>query len=68
MFLHGGWLHFVGNMLYLWIFGDNVEDRLGHGLYLVFYLGCGAVAASRKCWCSRSRRYRWSAPAAQSQA
>ncbi len=45
MFLHGGWLHFLGNMLYLWIFGDNVEDRLGHGLYLVFYLGCGTAAA-----------------------
>ena len=45
MFLHGGWLHFLGNMLYLWIFGDNVEDRLGHGRYLVFYLLCGAVAA-----------------------
>ena len=45
MFLHGGWLHFLGNMLYLWIFGDNVEDRLGHGLYLLFYLTCGAVAA-----------------------
>jgi len=45
MFLHGGWLHFLGNMLYLWIFGDNVEDRLGHGRYLLFYLGCGAAAA-----------------------
>jgi membrane associated rhomboid family serine protease len=45
MFLHGGWLHFLGNMLYLWIFGDNVEDRLGHGLYLVFYLACGVTAA-----------------------
>ena len=45
MFLHGGWLHFLGNMLYLWIFGDNVEDRLGHGPYLLFYLGCGALAA-----------------------
>jgi membrane associated rhomboid family serine protease len=45
MFLHGGWLHFLGNMLYLWIFGDNVEDRLGHGLYLVFYLACGVSAA-----------------------
>ncbi len=45
MFLHGGWLHFLGNMLYLWIFGDNVEDRLGHGGYLLFYLGCGAAAA-----------------------
>ena len=45
MFLHGGWLHFLGNMLYLWIFGDNVEDRLGHGRFLSFYLLCGAVAA-----------------------
>jgi membrane associated rhomboid family serine protease len=45
MFLHGGWLHFLGNMLYLWIFGDNVEDRLGHVRYLVFYLFCGAIAA-----------------------
>ena len=45
MFLHGGWLHFLGNMLYLWIFGDNVEDRLGHGRYLGFYLFCGAAAA-----------------------
>jgi membrane associated rhomboid family serine protease len=45
MFLHGGWLHVLGNMLYLWIFGDNVEDRMGHGRYLVFYLFCGTVAA-----------------------
>ncbi|HET7218554.1 MAG TPA: rhomboid family intramembrane serine protease [Vicinamibacterales bacterium] len=45
MFLHGGWLHFLGNMLYLWIFGDNVEDRLGHLPYLLFYLLCGAAAA-----------------------
>jgi membrane associated rhomboid family serine protease len=45
MFLHGGWMHVIGNMLYLWIFGDNVEDRLGHGLYLVFYLACGIIAA-----------------------
>jgi membrane associated rhomboid family serine protease len=44
-FLHGGWLHVLSNMLYLWIFGDNVEDRLGHGRFLVFYLGAGAVAA-----------------------
>jgi rhomboid family protein len=44
MFLHSGWLHFGGNMLYLWIFGDNVEDRLGHLRYLLFYLACGAVA------------------------
>ena len=45
MFLHGGWLHILGNMLYLWIFGDNVEDRLGSVQYLVFYLLCGIVAA-----------------------
>jgi membrane associated rhomboid family serine protease len=45
MFLHGGWLHLIGNMLYLWIFGDNIEDRLGQGRFLVFYLVCGAVAA-----------------------
>jgi membrane associated rhomboid family serine protease len=45
MFLHGGFLHFAGNMLYLWIFGDNVEDRMGHGRFLTFYLLCGAAAA-----------------------
>ena len=45
MFLHGGWLHFLGNMLYLWIFGDNVEDRLGHVRFILFYLFCGAAAA-----------------------
>ncbi|MBI2910700.1 MAG: rhomboid family intramembrane serine protease [Chloroflexi bacterium] len=45
MFLHGGWLHLGGNMLYLWVFGDNVEDRLGHLKYLLFYLACGLVAA-----------------------
>jgi len=45
MFLHGGWLHFLGNMLYLWIFGDNVEDRLGHGRFVLFYVFCGGVAA-----------------------
>ena len=46
MFLHGGWLHFLGNMLYLYIFGDNVEDRLGHARYLLFYLLCGLLAAA----------------------
>ena len=44
MFMHGGWLHLGGNMLYLWIFGDNVEDRFGHGLFLVFYILCGLAA------------------------
>jgi membrane associated rhomboid family serine protease len=45
MFLHGGWLHLIGNMWYLWIFGDNVEDRLGRGRFLLFYLASGVVAA-----------------------
>jgi membrane associated rhomboid family serine protease len=45
MFLHGGWAHILGNMLYLWIFGDNVEDRVGHGRFVVFYLLCGVAAA-----------------------
>ncbi|HEY8549465.1 MAG TPA: rhomboid family intramembrane serine protease [Vicinamibacterales bacterium] len=45
MFLHGSWGHFLGNMLYLWIFGDNIEDRLGHLRFLVFYLLCGTLAA-----------------------
>lgn len=45
MFLHGGWLHLIGNMWTLWIFGDNVEDRLGHIRYLLFYLGCGVLSA-----------------------
>jgi membrane associated rhomboid family serine protease len=44
MFLHAGWLHIGANMLYLWIFGDNVEDRFGHGRFLAFYLFCGVVA------------------------
>jgi membrane associated rhomboid family serine protease len=45
MFLHGSWMHVIGNMWYLWIFGDNVEDRVGHGRFIVFYLLCGAAAA-----------------------
>lgn len=44
MFMHGGWLHLFGNMLYLWIFGDNVEDELGPAKFLVFYLLCGVAA------------------------
>ena len=45
MFMHGGWLHLIGNMLYLWIFGNNVEDAMGHGRFIVFYLLCGLAAA-----------------------
>ncbi|MEM6304377.1 MAG: rhomboid family intramembrane serine protease [Pseudomonadota bacterium] len=44
MFLHGGWLHLAGNMLFLWIFGDNVEEEMGHLMFLVFYLACGVAA------------------------
>lgn len=44
MFLHGGFMHLAGNMLYLWIFGDNIEDRMGHGRYIAFYLLCGVAA------------------------
>ncbi|MGH7148108.1 MAG: rhomboid family intramembrane serine protease [Nitrospiraceae bacterium] len=45
MFLHGGWMHLIGNMLYLWVFGNNIEDVMGHGKYVVFYLTCGILAA-----------------------
>ncbi len=45
MFLHGGWMHLIGNMLYLWIFGNNVEDAMGHVRFIVFYLLCGTAAA-----------------------
>ena len=44
MFMHAGWLHLGGNMLYLWIFGDNVEDRFGHVKFIIFYLICGLAA------------------------
>ena len=45
MFMHGGFMHLAGNMLFLWIFGDNIEDRLGHVKYLFFYLLCGVIAS-----------------------
>src|SRR6266436_3031923 len=45
MFLHASWSHVIGNMWYLWIFGDNVEDRVGHGRFIVFYVMCGVLAA-----------------------
>jgi membrane associated rhomboid family serine protease len=45
MFLHGSWMHVIGNMWYLWIFGDNVEDRVGHGRFIIFYLLCGVAAS-----------------------
>ena len=56
MFLHGGWAHLLGNMLYLWIFGDNVEDRLGHLRYLFFYFACGWVASYAHIWSEPASR------------
>ena len=50
MFMHGGWLHLGGNMLFLFIFGDNVEDRLGHAQYLLFYLLGGLIASLAHAW------------------
>ncbi|MEA5513387.1 rhomboid family intramembrane serine protease [Nodularia sp. UHCC 0506] len=44
-FLHGGWWHLISNMVFLWVFGNNIEDRMGHFKYLIFYLACGALAA-----------------------
>ena len=46
MFLHGGWLHLLGNMWFLWVFGNNIEDAMGHGRFLAFYLLCGLTAAA----------------------
>ena len=46
MFMHGGWFHLIGNMWFLWIFGNNIEDAMGHGRFAVFYLVCGVVAAA----------------------
>src|SRR6185312_13821551 len=45
MFMHGGWMHIIGNMLYLWIFGNNIEDTLGHVRFVLFYVLCGVAAA-----------------------
>src|SRR5437660_53384 len=46
MFLHGGWMHLIGNMWFLWVFGNNIEDSMGHTRFVVFYLLCGVAAAA----------------------
>src|SRR3954467_3981254 len=56
MFMHSGWMHFLGNMLFLWVFGDNIEDILGHGKYLLFYLLCGVAAALTQVYFSPDSR------------
>lgn len=54
MFIHGGWLHILGNMIFLWVFGDNVEDAIGHLSYLFFYLLAGIAAATAQIWIDTS--------------
>ena len=54
IFLHGGWFHLIGNMLFLWVFGNNVEDAMGHGRFVVFYLLCGVLAALAQILMQRS--------------
>jgi len=56
MFMHGGWMHILGNMLYLWIFGDNVEDRFGSLKFLIFYLVCGIAATLAQYYVSPGSR------------
>ena len=52
MFMHGGWFHLIGNMLFLWVFGNNIEDAMGHGKFLLFYLLCGTAAAATQTFVS----------------
>ena len=64
MFLHGGWMHLISNMLFLWIFGNNIEDLLGKFRYLLLYLASGVAAALIQGFRPHPRRSRWSARAA----
>jgi membrane associated rhomboid family serine protease len=66
MFLHGGWMHLIGNMLFLYIFGDNMEDLLGHLGFLAFYLASGFAAAAGQILADPGSSSRWSAPRAPS--
>ncbi|MFN2570335.1 MAG: rhomboid family intramembrane serine protease [Gemmatimonadales bacterium] len=52
MFMHGGWMHLIGNMVFLWVFGNNIEDVMGHGKFVVFYLLCGLAAAAAQTFIS----------------
>src|SRR5437867_3587588 len=52
MFMHGGWLHLIGNMLFLWVFGNNIEDAMGHAKFVIFYLLCGIAAAATQTFAS----------------
>jgi membrane associated rhomboid family serine protease len=66
MFMHGGWLHLIGNMLFLWVFADNVEDSMGHGRFVLFYVVWWQP--SPKHFRTPHRRFQWSVPAVQSPA
>ena len=68
MFLHGGWMHILGNMWFMWIFGNNVEDAMGRFRFVVFYLLTGATAALTQVFLTRPRRCRWWALRARSAA
>ena len=68
MFLHASWMHLLGNMLFLWIYGDNVEDALGHARYALFYLACGIAAVFAQALAIRTRPIPSSARAAPSPA
>src|SRR6266576_155516 len=52
MFMHGGWFHLIGNMLFLWVFGNNIEDAMGHAKFVIFYLLCGVAAAATQTFIS----------------
>ena len=68
MFMHGSWLHLIGNMWFLWVFGNNIEDSMGHLRFVVFYLACGAAAALLQWSSARPPRSPWWAPPAPSAA
>lgn len=65
MFLHAGLMHIGGNMLFLWIFGDNLEDQMGHVGFLIFYLACGLAAAAAQIAANPLEGSPWSAPPAR---
>jgi membrane associated rhomboid family serine protease len=62
MFLHAGWMHLAGNMLFLWIYGDNIEDEMGHLPYLAFIFCQGLLQGWRRCGLSHRRQCRWWGP------
>ena len=57
MFLHGGWFHLIGNMWFLWVFGNNVEDTMGHVSFLIFYILCGLAAAAAQTFVNPVERH-----------